>query len=417
MSDDADRPAPDPVPTLRPGRRALLAGLAATAVAGCSPPIFRQAAAETDLLDAAPYGIRDVLVREWGDSLSPEASAAVMASWTRLLRATRAEQIAAGGPLTETVLILSGGGPDGAFGAGLLNGWTERGDRPEFTIVTGISTGAILALFAFLGPEWDEAMTQIYTTYRTAQLFTPTIFAALTGGPAATDATPYRALIDSYVTDEVVARIAAEQAKGRALLIGTTNLDAVRPVIWNVSAIATSGHPEAPRLIRDVIQASSAIPGAFPPVLIPVHLPDGRVRDELHVDGGATQQLMFFTPDFPMRRVDRELGVRIDRTAWVVVNNKLQKPYAAVPPRLLRIAAAAAGGLLGGSGSGDLYRLWAIAARDEIDLNIVSIPRAFDAVATEAFDPIYMRALFDLGREMGLAGDAWSKVPPDFVLD
>ena len=402
---------------MRADRRALLAGLGAGALAGCAPPMFREAADEADLLDAAPYGIRDVLVRQWGDALNADESAAIMRNWIGLMRATRAEQIATGGPLTETALILSGGGPDGAFGAGLLNGWTERGDRPDFTIVTGISTGAILSVFAFLGPDWDAAMTEVYTTYRTAQLFTPTFFAALTGGAAATDATPFRALIDRYVSDDVVARIADEGRRGRALLIGTTNLDAVRPVIWNVSAIARSAHPEAPRLIRDVIQASSAIPGAFPPVLIPVHLPDGRVRDELHVDGGATQQLMFFSPDFPMRRVDRELGVRIDRTAWVVVNNKLDKPYAPVPPRLLRIAAAAAGGLLGGSGAGDLYRLWAIAARDGIDLNIVSIPRDFDAVATEPFDPVYMTALYELGRAMGLAGDAWSDRPPDFTAD
>ncbi|MFW6027524.1 MAG: patatin-like phospholipase family protein [bacterium] len=159
--------------------------------------------------------------------------------------------------------------------------------------MTGISTGAIIAVFAFLGPEYDDDLRQMYTSYKTSDLFTRTIFAALTGGSAVLDASGYRSLLEYYIDDGVVARLAEAYRDGRMLLIGTTNIDASRPVIWNIGAIAASGAPYSKKLIHDVIQASSAIPAAFPPVLIPVEA-NGRTYDEMHVDGGAT--VMLYSP-------------------------------------------------------------------------------------------------------------------------
>ena len=205
-----------------------------------------------------------------------------------------------------------------------------------------------------------------------------------------------------------------ESRKGRGLLIGTTNMDASRPVVWSVSSIAATGHPQAKRLIHDVIQASSAIPAAFPPVLIPVETADGKRYDEMHVDGGATQQVMFFSPEVPIKRIDRAVGVEIDRSIYIVINNKLVKAYDPVKPRVMAIAGRAVGSLIGGSGTGDLYKIFAIAERDDIALNIVWIPTEFDVESTEAFDPVYMKALYELGYEYGLAGDRWIERPPDF---
>ncbi len=398
--------------------RPLIGALVALALSACTTLLPRNPVAEADIADAAPRGValgEGRFVREWGDTISEEDVREIVSNRAAILRRLHADDIAAGRPLRETALLLSGGGPDGAFGAGVLNGWTARGDRPKFSAVTGISTGAIIALFAFLGPEYDDTLRQIYTTYTSNQLLRRTIFAGLTGGSALTDASGYRALIEKYVDDAVVAKIADGAREGRVLLIGTTNIDAARPVIWNISGIALSGHPNARRLIHDVIQASSAIPAAFPPVIVPVVTRDGRIYDEMHVDGGATQQVMYFSPSVPMRRVDALLGAQIDREAYVVINNKLRKPYEPVRPRLLAIAGRAASSLLGGSGTGDLYRILAIAQRDDIDLNIMSIPPTFDKQATEAFDPVYMQALFDLGYEYGLAGDRWSAAPPDFA--
>ncbi|MEM7176893.1 MAG: patatin-like phospholipase family protein [Pseudomonadota bacterium] len=383
---------------------------------GCTTVIARSPVPEDKVATAAPYGIAaGRFVRIWGDSLGKENSEQILRARTELLREVKADEIAAGRPIKEQMLALSGGGPDGAFGAGLLNGWTARGDRPQFTIVTGISTGAIVALFAFLGPEYDDELTEIYTTYRTEQLLTRTFFAALTGGTAITSTRGYRGLIEKYIDDDVIARLAEEGRKGRALLIGTTNLDAARPVVWNVTGIAGTGHPSARRLIHDIIQASSAIPAAFPPVIIPVVAEDGRRYDEMHVDGGATQQVMLFSTEFPSRMIDQELGVEFDRTIYVVINNSLRKPYSPVRPRLLSIAGAAASSLIGGAGTGDIYKIFAIAVRDGIELNVTSIPPTFDIEPEEPFDPVYMKTLYNLGYEMGFSGDEWQSVPPDFV--
>ncbi|MGE5146075.1 MAG: patatin-like phospholipase family protein [Candidatus Eiseniibacteriota bacterium] len=389
----------------------------ALVLGACTTVLARNPVPEEKIDQASPYGIDagDSILRDWGDDLAPGSGNRIVARWSELARVKYADEIARGGPIREVSLALSGGGPDGAFGAGLLNGWTERGDRPEFAVVTGISTGAIVAVFAFLGPEFDDELTEVYTTYTTDQLARRTILAGLTGGTALTDTRGYRALIERYIDDDAVARLAAEARRGRVLLIGTTNLDAARPVIWNVSGIAATGDPNAKRLIHDIIQASSAIPAAFPPVLIPVEAADGRRYDEMHVDGGATQQVMFFSPEVPMRLIDQATGVPFERTIYVVINNKLRKPYDPVRPRLVSIAGAAVSSLLGGAGTGDIYKIYAIAERDGIELNVLAIPRDFDKEPTEAFDPVYMKALYDLGYEYGRAGDRWSSTPPDFT--
>ena len=394
--------------------RALVACiLCVYTLSACTTVLNRQGVPEDQVEAAKPYGI-DRLVRMWGDTLADGDPEHLIESYARLLKETRADEIAAGQPLTEVALALSGGGPDGAFGAGLLNGWTARGDRPEFSIVTGISTGAIIALFAYLGPDYDDELREVYTEYNTDELISRTIFAALTGGTAIADTRGYRALINRYVDDEVMRRLAQEHAKGRVLLMGTTNLDAARPVVWTVSGIAASGHPDAEKLIENIILASSAIPAVFPPVLIPVTGTDGRKYDEMHVDGGATQQVMLFSPEFPIRQVDEQLGVPVNRSIYVLINNNLQKPYDVVRPRLLAIAGTAVSSLLGGAGAGDIYKIFAIAQRDSMDLNVTWIPRDFDVEPDELFDPKYMKALYELGYEYGLAGDRWLDRPPDY---
>lgn len=391
----------------------LACTLFVVALGACTPLKLRNGVPEEQVDHAKPYGIEQP-IRAWGDTLVDGDPEDLIKRYAEVLKRTRADEIALGKPLDEVALALSGGGPDGAFGAGLLNGWTARGDRPEFSIVTGISTGAIIALFAYLGPDYDDEMYKVYTQYSTDQLISRTLFAALTGGISITNTRGYRALIEEHVDDEVMRRLAEEHAKGRTLLVGTTNLDAARPVVWSLSRIAATGHPQAKRLIHDIIQASSSIPAAFPPVLVPVVGTDGRNYDEMHVDGGATQQVMLFSPDFPIRQVDEQLGVQVNRSIYVLINNKLQKPYEIVRPRVLAIAGSSISSLLGGAGAGDVYKIYAIAERDDMDLHVTWIPRDFDAVSEEIFDPKYMKALYDLGYEHGLAGDRWIDRPPDF---
>lgn len=382
-------------------------------LAGCTTVLVRSPVPEASLDEARPYGMKQSVLRMWGDSPARATVEAVVEERADVFQQIIRRQIAAGKPPEFVSLALSGGGSDGAFGAGLLGGWTRRGDRPEFHLVTGISTGAIIAVFAFLGSEYDDDLRQVYTTYTTSDLFTRTIFAALTGGSAVLDASGYRSLLEYYIDDAVVAQLAEAYHDGRMLLIGTTNIDASRPVIWNIGAIAASGAPNSKKLIHDVIQASSAIPAAFPPVLIPVEA-NGRKYDEMHVDGGATQQVMLYSPGIPTRWIDEAIGTRVQRKAYVIINNKLDKAYDPVQPRLVAIARQALDSLISGSGSGDIYRIYALAQRDKIELNVMSIPRTFDREPDELFDPAYMRALYELGYEMGYKGEGWQAYPPDF---
>lgn len=393
-----------------------VAGLAVLGLTACAPSTKRNAVPETDLSRAHPYGIELPFVRQWGSELSAEEVNAFIARRVDLMQASgRTSKQDKVIQLEE--LALSGGGPDGAFGAGLLTGWTERGDRPEFDTVTGISTGALIAPFAFLGTEYDYALKEIYTNYSTDDLLESAYFSAVFGGSAATDTKGFRRLIEQYVTPELVEKIAEAHRQGRLLLIGTTNLDASRPVVWNIGEIAASGHPDATNLIRDVMRASASIPAVFPPVLIPVQV-GNQTFDELHVDGGATQQVMLYSPEVELKEATRALGVEAIRSdLYAVINNKLSKPYEPVEPTLFPIAGKALSTLISGSGTGDLYKMFAIANRDGINLQVTSIPADFELIPEEPFDPVYMAELFKTGREIGLSGNHWLPHPPDFAVD
>src|SRR5258706_1024192 len=170
------------------------------------------------------------------------------------------------GPLSY--LALSGGGADGAYGAGVLNGWSAAGTRPEFSVVSGVSTGALIAPFAFLGPAYDATLREVYTSGIAESLLnTPSIVHALFGSGLFGN-THLRELVARYVGPDMLGAIAAEHAKGRKLLIVTTNLDTQRTVIWDMGRIATIGSPQALDLFRDVLAASASIPVVFPPMLI-----------------------------------------------------------------------------------------------------------------------------------------------------
>ena len=129
------------------------------------------------------------------------------------------------GPLPPAVfLAISGGGDNGAFGAGLLNGWTAAGNRPTFKLVTGVSTGALTAPFAFAGPTYDATLKEVYTTISAKDIAEPrSLLAALTSDAMA-DNHPLGKLLAKYVNQALLDVIAAEYAKGRLLLVGTTCL-------------------------------------------------------------------------------------------------------------------------------------------------------------------------------------------------
>ena len=308
------------------------------------------------------------------------------------------------------LLAISGGGADGAFGAGLLVGWTQSGKRPAFELVTGTSTGAIIAPFAFLGSRYDRQLKEIYTNISTDDVIKRNVIAGLLGGAALTDTSGFEDLIARYTSQEILSEIAAEYKKGRFLLIATTNIDAQRPVIWNIGAIAASGHPDSLALFRKIIKASAAIPAAFPPVSIDVTL-KGKTYTELHVDGGVTAQVFLYPPQVSPRNIDRLLGFSPKRRLFVIRNSKVNPEYAPVEAGLLSISKRSIDTLIKNQGVGDLYRIYTLAQRDRIDYNLAFIPDSFDSKAKELFDRDYMRSLFQTGYDLGSKDYKWIKSP------
>jgi len=310
-------------------------------------------------------------------------------------------------------LALSGGGANGAFGAGLLVGWTAAGTRPEFTMVTGISTGALMAPFVFLGSAYDDELKDMYTKYATKDLVIKyNILSTLTGSSAVSTA-PLRKMLAKYIDEEVRTAIAAEYKKGRRLYVSTTNLDAKRPVIWNIGLIAISDRPDALDLIHKIILASASIPAVFPPVLIEVEA-NGNRYDEIHVDGGTASQVFLYPAELDWRRVEQVMGVKGRPRAYVIRNSFLRPDWETVKPSILPIAGISIDSLIRTQGIGDMYRIYLNCQRDDIDYNLAYIPEDFDVASTEDFDPVYMGKLFQLGYDMAKDRYPWVKTPPGF---
>jgi hypothetical protein len=308
-----------------------------------------------------------------------------------------------------TFLAISGGADNGAFGAGLLNGWTAAGDRPSFTIVTGISAGALIAPFAFLGPEYDAQLREVFTEVapRDILLLPRQVFAVvpLLFGEALADTSPLARLISRHTDEAMMASIAREYGRGRLLLIGTTNLDLQRPVVWNIGAIAASGHPDALTLFRSILLASASIPGAFPPVLVPVEY-GGRTYEEMHVDGGAAMQVFLYPSSVNLR----ERGSQRERIAYVIRNGRVDVEGGVTPRGLFSIARRSAATLLHFSGLSDINRIYLTTLRDGVAFRLAFIGPEFHAERSEPFDPAFMQALFDYGYAQ--ARQPWHTVPP-----
>jgi predicted acylesterase/phospholipase RssA len=316
------------------------------------------------------------------------------------------------GPLPPAAfLAISGGGDNGAFGAGLLAGWTAAGTRPEFKVVTGISTGALIAPFAFLGSDYDATLRAAYTGVRSEDIFEARPFYSALFDDAMADTAPMRRMIARFITPELLSAIAAEHEKGRLLLIGTTNLDARRPVIWNMTAIASSRAPGALELFRQIILASASIPGAFPPVMIDVDV-NGQGYQEMHVDGGASAQVFVYPPRLNIGALSAAEDVQRQRRLYVIVNGRLDPAWASVDRRTMSIANRAVSSLIQFQGIGDLYRIYGTSRRDGLDFNLAFIPSEFNVPHTEQFDQTYMRSLYEYAYGLASRAYQWHTEPP-----
>ena len=316
----------------------------------------------------------------------------------------------AGGDLPPTsFLVISGGGDGGAVGAGVLNGWSRSGKRPAFKLVTGVSTGALIAPFAFLGPSYDEELRRLYTGMSFEDVAKMRWFGSALFEDALADTTPLKTLVESHVTQRMLDAIAVEHDKGRILLVATTNLDVRRAVVWNITEIAATRSPLALDLVHKILVASAAIPGTFPPVMIDVEA-GGKRYQEMHVDGGASSQLFVYPTALHLH----ELAAR-ERSLYIIRNARLDPEWAQVDRRTLPIAMRAISCLIQNQGIGDMYRIYAIAERDHIDFNLTFIPSSFKVEKKDEFEQQYMRALYDTGDRMGSEGVPWLKHPPVLV--
>jgi hypothetical protein len=382
---------------------ALAIGLAA--IAACSHPTRGPAVPRADTARAMPLGIPNARFYADGDTnlMIQEGMRALQ----REMAALRAE----GKNPTRTrlppvyYLAVSGGGDNGAFGAGLLNGWSETGTRPEFKMVTGVSTGALIAPFAFLGPSYDAALREVYTSMTPDSIFRARGISAALFDDAMADTSPLADIIAKYADEKMFAAIAREYQEGRLLLVGTTDLDSQRPVIWNIGALAVSGKPEALQLFHRILRASAAIPGLFQPVMVDVEL-DGRKYQEMHVDGGAIAQLFLYPPSLEAGRL-----MKRDRHAYIIRNARLDPDYAMAERRTIDIAGRAINTMLAASGHNDVLRTYFVSQRDGVDYNLAYIGSDFTAEKTGEFNQAYMQALYQYGYQQAKTGREWHKAP------
>lgn len=372
--------------------------LASAQLAACAALMPRNAPPEMSAGQLDPVGFHNI--RYWGDEATPAFADTLVQRASANALASR----------QLNFLAISGGAENGAFGAGLLVGWGDAGKRPSFDMVTGVSSGALIAPFVFLGRTRDNGLREVFTTYGRKDIFTVNV-SGLLQGAALADNAPLANLIEKYVDRDFLRDIARESSKGRVLLIGTTDLDAQRPVLWDMGRIAAVDSVEALNLFRQVLLASATVPGAFAPVRIKVRIGD-KDYDELHVDGGVTRQV-FIGPSI-LRLVSgqgphkRSNGARL----FVIRNGRIDPQWESVGADVLSVTQRSLSTLIKNQGLGDLYRIYSLSKFNGIDFNLASIPPDFKAERDGPFDRTYMSALFDRAYEMGRRGYPWVKSLP-----
>ena len=289
-------------------------------------------------------------------------------------------------------LALSTGGGDGAFGAGLLNGWSESGKRPEFSVVTGVSTGALMAPYAFVGPSQDPGLKRAYTEYNAGD-----IFEDVKTPESLVDTWPLKRLIGKEVTPELLAQVAEAHKRGRRLFVATTNLDANRGVIWNMGAIAAKGDEASLELFRNVLRASTAIPGLFPPVLIEVEA-NGKKTQEMHSDGGLAAQI-FVAPE---SMLNTSSTTKLPATElYLIANNRLTPEFQMTERSLIFVIGHAIAVGVQSMLRVNIDRAYAAAKRNGIPFNLAYPALGADQQGKGAFDPEFMKDLFQSGVARG----------------
>jgi hypothetical protein len=297
-------------------------------------------------------------------------------------------------------LILSEGGADGAYGAGVLSGWTREGSRPTFSVVTGASTGALMAPYAFLGAYYDDHLRQQYTTVTAADIF------ELSETPESMfDDWPLTSLIAKIVTPEMLRSVAEEHRRGRRLFVATTNLDAARPVIWNIGVIAAQDGEQGLHLFRQVLRASASIPGMFQPVMIDVQA-NGQYFQEMHADGGAAAPFYVAPEPFLLGATNARLPAS---AIYIVINGKLTPEFQMTDRTTVSILGRSIGVALKAAARAEIVAVHAAARSQGIEVNVAALDPGFAYETHGPFDTQQMKELFDNGFKQARNGTAFRK--------
>lgn len=312
------------------------------------------------------------------------------------------------------ILALSGGGANGAFTVGLLNGWTAAGNRPSFDVVTGISTGGLIATYAFLGSAYDPQLCEMFTSINSEDIYQKRPRMALLWSDSAASSAPLKRTIDARIDCGILQSVALAHAQGRRLYIGTTHLETQRLVVWDMGAIAGSGRPDALDLYRKIILASASVPGFFPPVAIEVQI-NGRPFTETHVDGATTSEVFLRGT---MLNVDRA-AVRAGKLplagsdVYLIKAGKCYADPECVKPGIPGIAGSALSALMAAHGRNDMVRIWTLSLLTGMRFHLAAIPQEYPISSDSlTFDQEKMKQLYELGYRLASSGRAWRKTPP-----
>ncbi|MBX9680992.1 MAG: patatin-like phospholipase family protein [Gemmataceae bacterium] len=362
----------------------------------------------------------DVAAQKEQDDLTPPNQLLAIAERLRKERQENLEKIAKQEGKTQTkgkersVLCLSGGGAHGAYTVGILSGWTERGDRPEFDVVTGISTGALIAPFAFLGPKYDHVPRTMYTNTRADQIYRSKPLSFIFG-EAIADNSPFAARLASVLTPEVMSDLADAYRAGRRCYVGTTENEGKRFVVWDLTAIAARGCPDDRQLIHKILMGSASPPGIFPSSKIEVMI-DGVCHTERHVDGGVSLEV-FFRPPYVKPEDQSNVALRdlAGVKVYIVLAGKLYADPEVIQPRGFTQASKSVSTLIYAQTRGDVQRLYTQCVLTGMEFHLNAIPEAYvTPISSAEIDPVGMTQIFEEGRRVIQSKDPWRKTPPGF---
>ncbi|OCH74341.1 patatin-like phospholipase family protein [Vibrio breoganii] len=309
---------------------------------------------------------------------------------------------------TLNILALSGGGANGAFGAGVLMGLYDKGQLKDYSIITGISAGALIAPFVFAGGDELSRLDEVILGISDKEVLGKKNFLNTIFKDAFTDGNNFIEFIGEAYPEEMIDKIAEQHRKGKRLFIGSTHFDSGELMIWNLGAIANSDLPNRVELVHKILASSASIPGVFPPQFFDVYS-DGTVLEEMHVDGGLAAQVFYNPANFDYQLVSDALGLKDTPQLDVIRNGLLKSPYKPVNDKGVALLTKSLSGLTMMQTRGDMYRMMYFSETEGLNMQFTYIDQDFSYAkeSKDLFDLNYMKAIYQYGYDKVITRDLW----------